>query len=539
MSGLRDAFDRIGEAAELHLPRTHAAGLALAVTDRHDTLGAVVRGFADVASGYPVRPDTRFQIGSISKSFAALCVLQEEAKGTLRLDVSINELLPWLGLSEPFGPITLHHLLTHTSGLMTGVEHGPWGMIDAIRAREQPPTFAPGAAFSYSNLGYKLIGHALERVSGHPVHGLLMERILGPLGMTRSVGAIVEEDRANASVGYEPIDAGRVAHLQSPLAPAAWQPSNTADGSIVSTAPDLCAYARMVLAHGDPLLDAAGFERWIGPHVDTTERGTRYGYGWDVLEDARGRVIRHTGGTVGFTSLLAIRPADGLAVAICQNGGGVKAVLGAYALDAIAAAIGGDPLPDVPSIPPPDAVADAGSLAGSYRSPDRAVELEASDGGLVFHAGPLAVRLERSDDDLDIFVAPHPALDRFVLRVIRDADGSVAGLAHGPTWFAREGAPGAIPWRDAPQDPPPHGRAGLYRADAPWLRALHVYERGGRLYLLDPSAAEESALIPVPEGCFALDDPARPIRVRFLDEVDGFAQTLEYNGAKLTRSFET
>ncbi len=342
MTGLRDAFDRIGEAAELHLPRTHAAGLSLAVTDRHDTLGAVVRGFADVASGHPVRPDTRFQIGSISKSFAALCVLQEEAKGTLRLDVSINELLPWLGLPEPFGPITLHHLLTHTSGLMTGVEHGPWGMIDAVRAREQPPTFAPGAAFSYSNLGYKLIGHALERVTGHPVHEVLLERILGPLGMTRSVGAIVEEDRADASVGYEPIDAGRVAHLQSPLAPAAWQPSNTADGSIVSTAPDLCAYARMVLAHGDPLLDAAGFERWIGPHVDSTERDTRYGYGWDVLEHAGGRVIRHTGGTVGFTALLAIRPDDGLAVAICQNGGGVKAVLGAYALDAIAAAIGGD-----------------------------------------------------------------------------------------------------------------------------------------------------------------------------------------------------
>jgi len=165
--------------------------------------------------------------------------------------------------------------------------------------------------------------------------------------------------------------------------------------------------------------------------------------------------------------------------------------------------------------------------------------LEASDGGLVFHAGPLAVRLERPDEDVDVFVAPHPALDRFVVRVIRDADGSVAGLAHGPTWFAREGPSGAIPSREAPPEPPPHGRTGLYRADAPWLRALRVYERAGRLYLLDPSAAEESALIPSLDGCFALDDPARPIRVRFLDEVDGFAQTLEYNGAKLTRSFET
>src|SRR5207247_1126873 len=162
VTGLEEAFERIGAATEELLPRTHAPGLALAVTDREATLGAVVRGFADVAAGRAIGPDTRFQIGSISKSFAALCVLQEAAKGALALDISVNELLPWVDLPEPFGPITLHHLLTHTSGLMTGVEHGPWGIIDAIRAREFPPTFAPGERYSYSNLGYKLVGHVLE-----------------------------------------------------------------------------------------------------------------------------------------------------------------------------------------------------------------------------------------------------------------------------------------------------------------------------------------------------------------------------------------
>ena len=84
MSGLEEAFERIGRAAELDLPLTHAPGLALAVTDGTDTLGAVVRGFADVAAGRPIRVDTRFQIGSISKSFAALCLLQEEARGRSR-----------------------------------------------------------------------------------------------------------------------------------------------------------------------------------------------------------------------------------------------------------------------------------------------------------------------------------------------------------------------------------------------------------------------------------------------------------------------
>ncbi|HEX6131881.1 MAG TPA: serine hydrolase domain-containing protein, partial [Actinomycetota bacterium] len=117
MPGLVDAFELIGDAVEHHLPQTHAAGLALAVTDPEETLGVVVRGFADVAARAPVRPETRFEIGSISKQLAAIVALQEVEAGRLDLHVSVNELLPWLELPEPFGPITLHHLLTHTSGL--------------------------------------------------------------------------------------------------------------------------------------------------------------------------------------------------------------------------------------------------------------------------------------------------------------------------------------------------------------------------------------------------------------------------------------
>ncbi|HTG48306.1 MAG TPA: serine hydrolase domain-containing protein, partial [Actinomycetota bacterium] len=153
MAGLEDAFGRIGAAAEEHLPRTHGAGLALAITDVDDTLGAVVRGFADVASGRPVLPDTRFQIGSIGKSFASLLVLQEEAKGTLALDFSVNELLPWLELPEPFGPITLHHLMTHTAGLIGGTLASPWGRADALHVHRTPPLIPPGVRYRYSNLG--------------------------------------------------------------------------------------------------------------------------------------------------------------------------------------------------------------------------------------------------------------------------------------------------------------------------------------------------------------------------------------------------
>ena len=103
-------------------------------------------------------------IGSISKSFAAIVVLQEVEAGRLDLHVSVNELLPWLELPEPFGPITMHHLLTHTSGLAAGTEDAPTGLGAATLLRDVPPTFAPGEHFWYSNDAYKLVGLVLERV---------------------------------------------------------------------------------------------------------------------------------------------------------------------------------------------------------------------------------------------------------------------------------------------------------------------------------------------------------------------------------------
>ena len=336
-------------------------------------------------------------------------------------------------------------------------------------------------------------------------------------------------------MGYEPILSDRPAHLQSALGPAIWQPSNTADGSIVSTAPDLCAYARTVLAGGAPLIEPPAFARWIGPHVDGDERGTRYGYGWDVLERDGRRVVRHTGGTVGFTALLEIWPEDGLAVAICQNGSGSKDVLGAFALAAVRAAIRGEPIPDVPEVPAPDAVPDAEALAGSYRAQERILRLDAEDGRLVLRTGPLAVRLERVPGEPDVFLTPHPALERHALRVQRDASGAAVGLTQGSVWLTREDATAP-----EPVDHPAAwaGFPGLYRSDTPWLRTLRIYLRMGRLFLFEPASCEEHELTPLEGEWFAVGDPALPRRVRFLDVVEARAQTLEYDGALLTRSFE-
>ncbi len=208
-------------------------GVAVAVTDRERTLGVIAHGHADVGSGTPVTPGTLFQIGSISKSFAALAVLREVEAGRLSLQAPVTDYLPWLPLRTAGEPITLHHLLSHTSGLPPGMEASPSTLGEALRLARIEPV-APGRFF-YSNLGYSLVGLVLERVSGKPIADVLRESVLDPAGMAATEPVITNALRARLAVGYAASDASRPWHPGLPLAPATWVETDSAAGSICST----------------------------------------------------------------------------------------------------------------------------------------------------------------------------------------------------------------------------------------------------------------------------------------------------------------
>ena len=544
MPGLSDAFEFIGDAAEHVLPQTHAPGVALAVTDAEATLGVVVRGFADVAAQTPVRPETRFEIGSISKQFAAICVLQEVEAGHLDLHVSVNDLLPWLRIAEPFGPITLHHLLTHTSGLPIGTEESPTGPGALAILRSLEPTFRPGERFHYSNDGYKAVGAILEHVVGAPMHEILHERILKPLGMRHSEASITPETRLNIAVGYEPVFDDRPAHLNHPLAPATWTVSNTADGAIVSTPVDMCSYARMLLGRGATLVDRHEmrilsepmFDLLTTGHVDTDDREYRYGYGVDVWERDGRRMIGHSGGMVGYTTLLRLDLDAGLACITHLNGGGDKIPLTDHAIDTVRAAIAGAPLAPMPHPPAPTALPTADGLEGRYDGP-RPIELQRTSDGIRLVDGAVGVSLERwpEDEEVEVYLVPHPALDRFLLRVLRDGDGTVRELAHGPDRFAPDGLtldPGPA------HDPAWESYEGLYRSNNAWASTMRVFLRAGRLWLQWPVEGPEEPLDPLDDGTFAVGERWVPRRVRFDEVVDGKATIARFNGGRWYRSFE-
>jgi D-alanyl-D-alanine carboxypeptidase len=544
MPGLSDAFEHIGAVLEQRLPLTHAAGAALAVTDRDETLGVVVRGFADAASGTPVRPETRFQIGSISKSFAAIVAMQEARAGRLDLHASVNDLVPWLGLPEPFGPITPHHLMTHSAGLVIGAEEAPSALSALAILRNLRVGFAPGERFWYSNEGWKVMGLILEHVTGTRVDELLRQRVLGPLGMSSSTAAITNDAQADCATGYRTMFDDRPPRVSHPLVPAAWLPFNTADGSIISNVLDMAAYARMLLAGGAPLLDAEGFGPLTeGVMPDRDWPTFRYAYGlWVGEEDGRRR-IWHSGGMLGYTALLITEPDDGLGCVMLINGQGDRRATVRSALDAVRAALAGT---DAPPIGPPPSVTrvdNAGDYVGEYRDGDRVVSIETAGDRLVFREGERRAGLEVVEDVDDVFLIDDLELDRWPLRFGRDEHRVVVEAFHGEAWLVNDR------WRGEAALPAPgewDAFPGLYRRANPWGPTLRVAVRKGRLV-----AEWNDDLEDVVEELVPMTDPAdagwfhvgieawKPQWLRFDDVIDGRATRVTMNGGTWYRSFET
>jgi CubicO group peptidase (beta-lactamase class C family) len=313
-------------------------------------------GLANREWNIPNRPDTRFRLGSITKQFTSMLVLQLVRQGKLKLDGKISEYLP--DYPKKTGDrITLHHLLTHTSGIM-GYTEFPNFFRDMSRNPSSPEEFVktfadsallfePGAKFSYSNSGYFLLGVIIEKVSGKTYEQLLQENILGPVNMN-STGydhhATILKKRAS---GYRKDVAGYVnaEYLDMSLPYSA--------GSLYSTVEDLYLWDRVL--YTDKLLPASQKELLFTPHIPSLGGG--YGYGWVIANAPIGntndsvKVIEHGGGINGFNTLISRIPSNQDLVVLLNNTGGAP-------LGAISRAIRGI-LYDKPYDLPKKSLADA------------------------------------------------------------------------------------------------------------------------------------------------------------------------------------
>ena len=539
MAELDAALGRISTFLEASLPSfLDAPGAVLGLTDRERLFGVLPVGKADAFTGAPVAEETRFEIGSISKSFAALIALQEVERGTLDLHAPVTEYVPWFRVRSEYGPITTHHLLTHTSGLIMGMDFAD-DATPAVESLARTSTgFAPGERFFYSNDGYKLVGLILERVTGTSIRELLRERVFDPIGMRRTDPAITFESRKDVATGHQRISEDRPPHRGMPLVQAPPIVSTTADGSIISTAGDMAAYARMLLNRGRTddgarLLSEASFERFTTPVIEVPDTpGMSYAYGLDALEVDGHAFLRHSGGMVGYYALLECDLDAGVGAIMLVNGLADREPIVRFALKVLRSVKERGALPDLPPAPDPYAVTFADGVAGRYRSREREITLRADGGRLLLTADGSEVAVEPDPDAPETFAVPLPSMDRFPLALER-ADGSVQALLHGPDRFVREGMEETTaPETPAAWDP----LTGLYRAYNPWFPAFRVYVRGRTLLLF--AGDGEHRLTEVGEGEFRVGESWSPDRVSFGTVLDGRAQVATYNAHPFWRSFE-
>jgi len=510
-------------------------GLALALTGRDRLLHVSTYGLADLAARSPVEPGTLFEIGSISKSFTDIALLQLEEQGLVDLQAPVTRYLPWFEVQSAHEPITLHHLMTHSAGIITGSEFSAEGRHAVWTLRETETGCAPGRRFHYSNDGYKTLGVILEDLLGQPYGEIVQRCILDPLGMAATEPVITHDTRHRLAVGYGPFYDDRPLPRGGLLAPAMWMETATGDGSIASTAADMAIYVRMLLRRGEGpggrLISERSFERMIQPFIrlEEGEQG-HYGYGLEVREQDGVTVIGHSGGMVGYRAQILADLDQDLGVVVLVNGPGDAGPVATFALAALRAAVRGEGLPALPA-PEPMEVDGADGYAGLYRGQSGALEVKAEQGRLfLVHDGE---RVPLEPRGQDAFYVPHPDFERFLLRFGRQ-EGEVAEAFFGPDWYGGDRYRGPADF-ESPREWLAY--TGHYRSYNPWYSNFRVVLRKGRLVLSSPDG-EEQRLVPLGGGYFRLgEEEHTPERVRFDTLIDGRATHAHLSGTDYYRTF--
>jgi CubicO group peptidase (beta-lactamase class C family) len=305
------------------------AGLALVRLDGVEWAGGV--GYADRDAGTPVTADTHFRAGSISKTFVAAALVQLYEDGELDLDTPVGDLVSDVEIDNAWlvtDPVRLIHVLQHTAGFddmhfneMYNVSDRPdMPLADVLRLnpRSRVVRWKPGTRMSYSNPGYALAGHIIEKLTGQNYEDRIAEKIFTPVGMTNSSFYLRPEDHAVLAKGYASRTGPPVAYPQIYLRPA---------GNLHTSAADLGKFVHLLLNWGETTEDLVIDPEYLSnmEHPRTTlasAAGLRNGYGTGIasLFIDGFPMLGHGGGIEGFLSQYAYSTTRDVGLVVLLNG---------------------------------------------------------------------------------------------------------------------------------------------------------------------------------------------------------------------------
>jgi CubicO group peptidase (beta-lactamase class C family) len=283
-------------------------------------------GLADMEWNIANQPDTKHRLGSITKQFTAMLIMQLVEQGKLKLDVPISTYLPDYPKKNA-DVITIHHLLTHSSGtpnmtsfpgFVKNIMRNPYSVVQLVNLfADSTLQFKPGERFAYSNSGYILLGYIIEKVTGKSYEQVLQENIFTPLKMNNTGYDHRETLLKNRATGYEKngrhyVNAGFI-DMSVPYAA----------GSMYSTVEDLYLWDQAL--YGNQLLRKENMDLLFTKHIPSGE--SHYGYGWGIGKiplgntAARIETIGHGGGINGFNTQITRITSDRSFIVLLNNTG--------------------------------------------------------------------------------------------------------------------------------------------------------------------------------------------------------------------------
>jgi CubicO group peptidase (beta-lactamase class C family) len=307
--------DNIDDFVKAQMQQRRIPGLVLAIVKDGKAIKHDAYGIANVELNAPVRKETVFEIGSVTKQFTAALVLLLVEEGKLSLDDRITRFFE--NAPEAWKGITVRHLLTHTSGLKNYTGLPGFEATKKLNAEKfvatlgaHPLESKPGETFKYCNSGYNLAGYIIENVTGKSYWEVLRTRILEPLEMKATTKRDLEPVIPNRADGYE-LKEGKWINRDSDLTDV------FAAGAMVSTVGDLLKW-NTLLDNGKLFSEKFRESLWNGVPLNNGAKHP-YGLGWR-LDDHKGRrTIWHSGSTSGFTASLLRFPDEKLAIIVLCN----------------------------------------------------------------------------------------------------------------------------------------------------------------------------------------------------------------------------
>lgn len=321
-----DVDAAVAKAAAAFMADPHAVGLSVGVVQDGGShsyhFGTVSKRHRQVADDRTIYP-----IASLTKTFTATLLAQAECDGQLKLDDDIRNYLDgdYSNLAFENQPVRVFHLMNHRSGLPFVLPNKPEAAPDfksdipypqrlnAILAGASRADFyadlhrlkltkPPGTHFQYSNAAAQLAGYILERVYGSSFETLVRKRIAAPLGMHDTFITPTEQQRQRLVAGYD-----ENGDLQA-YPPEQFQ----AAGALMSTLPDMLAYARWQLAENDPAVRLSHQSTWSDGDYSVD-------LNWQMMNSGKRRVIFQDGAIPGFASLVVVHPGSGIAIVLMSN----------------------------------------------------------------------------------------------------------------------------------------------------------------------------------------------------------------------------